>query len=145
MEWLVIVILALSVGNVQPHGASRGFSASTRTGTYRGFKLLRMDTAGLRDQKFLYDFLLPSECVLFANLMHCKNLNFKILYSVGKPLAKFFEGFDAEQTQCDCLTALVIYSCFRPLLEMMFRNLNYLLHLSLKERTFGPNPTSMAR
>ena len=64
MEWLVIVILALSVGNVQPHGASRGFSASTRTGTYRGFKLLRMDTAGLRDQKFLYDFLLPSEFYL---------------------------------------------------------------------------------
>lgn len=59
MEWLVIVILlVLSIDNVQPHGASNlGLSGSTTS--YRGFKLLRMDTAGLRDQKFLYDFLLP--------------------------------------------------------------------------------------
>ena len=64
MEWLVIVILlVLSFDNVQPHGASNlGLSGSTTS--YRGFKLLRMDTAGLRDQKFLYDFLLPSEFYL---------------------------------------------------------------------------------
>ena len=64
MEWLVIVILlVLSIDNVQPHGASNlGLSGSTAS--YRGFKLLRMDTAGLRDQKFLYDFLLPSEFYL---------------------------------------------------------------------------------
>ena len=63
MELLVItILLVLSIDNVQPHGASNlGLSGST---TYRGFKLLRMDTAGLRDQKFLYDFLLPSEFYL---------------------------------------------------------------------------------
>ena len=60
--FIIVILILVSCDHVQPQFKGRTAAASN-SASYRGFKLLRMDTAAsvVRDQKFLYDFLLPSK------------------------------------------------------------------------------------